>query len=109
MVHSDHRLLVYDVRAKGLQCTLVVAHAPIEPKTVADRESNTKCDSLTSTLTGRRNVILLIDADAHVGGEVSEHVGCGRQQMRSTALFWMMSILGRPMWITTQSCWCLNP
>ena len=47
---------------RGLQCTLVVPHAPIEPKTVADRESNTKWwDSLTGTITGRKNVILVSD------------------------------------------------
>ena len=55
MVHSDHRLLVVNVRAKGLQCTLVVAHAPIEPKTVADRELNKKWwDSLNSTIMERK-------------------------------------------------------
>ena len=63
MVHSDHGLLVVNVRAKGLQCTSVVAHAPIEPKTVADRVFNKKWwDSLTGIITGRKNVILLIDA-----------------------------------------------
>ena len=78
MVHSDHGFLVVNVRSKGLQCTLVVAHAPIEPKTVADREFNKKWwHSLTGNITGRKNVILLIDADAHVGSEVSVDVGCG--------------------------------
>ena len=53
-----------------------MAHAPIEPQTVADRELNKKWwDSLTTTIMGRKNVNLLIDANAHVGGEVSEHVG----------------------------------
>ena len=57
---------------------MVVAHAPIELKTVSDRGSNAKWwDSLTGTIRGRKNVILLIDANAHVGSEVSEHVGSG--------------------------------
>ena len=76
VTHSDHRLLVVNVRAKGLRCTLVVAHAPIEPKTVADRESNAKWwDFLAETVAVLKNVILLIDANAHLGSEVSEHVG----------------------------------
>ena len=86
MVNSDHGLLVVNVRAKGLQCTLVVAHAPIEPKTVADRESNAKWwDSLTGSITVRKNVILLIDANAHVGSEVSVS-GAGFVQRITTSI-----------------------
>ena len=35
-------ILAVNVSANWLQCTMVVARAPIEPKTVADRESNAK-------------------------------------------------------------------
>ena len=50
----------------------------LTPKTVADRESNAKWwDLLAETGMGQKNVILLIDANAHLGSEVSEHVGSG--------------------------------
>ena len=107
-------------------------------------------DSLTGTITARKNVIFSIDADAHVGSEVSGHVGCGgcaedqnfngaafhdvlrAQRLCLPATFeafvpdvhvdlsqnwhmitlqyrWIGQLIRElPMWITTQSRWCLN-
>ena len=78
MVHSDHRLLVVSVRQRGCSAHWLWSMLKLSPKRWRIESSTRKggTPSLAASR-GEKNVILLIDINAHVGSEVSEHVGCG--------------------------------
>ncbi|CAE7844850.1 unnamed protein product [Symbiodinium necroappetens] len=86
VVECQPRLLVVSVRAPHLSWTVVVAHAPSEPPAAKGSAAAfwRSCKKVLSRCARDTDVILLADANARVGGLVSDSVSSHGAEEEST-------------------------
>jgi len=80
LLHGDPRVLVVACSNRLLTCTFIVAHAPCEPRPADADECRRSAEwwgTLDQHMSPANDPVLLIDANARVGGRITSAIGCG--------------------------------
>ena len=99
VIHSDPRLLIVRLTSQRLRCTTAVGHAPHAGHEDGARDAWRK--RLEERLGGLQDVVLLVDANARLGSQSSEAVGCGgfRQDEDDGGAYFHRTLLQLGLWL----------